>query len=696
VTGSLRLADFELDPATGVRVPAGAAGVPAGYLDGAEQRLLEALPAIADRSSGSDALRGLMVDWPTTYHLTPYRSTLFDALGLRGAASARVLELGAGCGAITRWLGERCAEVHAVEGDRARAQVARTRCADLDPVEVYAANYSELAEARAFDLVTLIGVLEYSHLYHPRHPGDADAAAAANLALARRALADDGVLVLAIENRLGLKYLNGAREDHSGRRFEGMEGYVHAGTPVTWSARALRGMLAAAGFADVELLLPFPDYKLAHTIVNPARCGDSERVHNWLAEPAPDRGAEREPLLFAETLAVREVAQAGLLADLANSLLVLAYAGDRERADARLGIDLDWSARRYSLDRRAGLRKRATLRGDVVVHEHPELGDADEAHARERVAAFGVLHDPRPEPFRAGDLVLFDVLRTLVADGLGERFAAHVERWRAWLLEAFGTGEGAGELALVDGAAFDATWWNLVVDPADGTWQRIDREWRLARAVPIGFVLWRMLKHFVLRHRAELPADLRDRPPEELLARMLVAGGVRLPDGVADAFAALEAELVDAIGFAPLPDGPSAALETVGALAVRPRGFSVLALADEVAQEPELLRAFAERFGPDDAATLMIYAPDAEAGAAAAAIEAALRAAGIGDDGPDLMLLALPSGPETHAAVLREAAVLLSSRPAEAPFAALPRFPAGEVDRLRAAAESFWAIGALA
>ena len=72
VTGArLSLADFVPDSTTGVLLPPGAA-TPAGYLDGAERALLEGLPAIADRGTGSDELRTLMTDWPTSYHLTPY------------------------------------------------------------------------------------------------------------------------------------------------------------------------------------------------------------------------------------------------------------------------------------------------------------------------------------------------------------------------------------------------------------------------------------------------------------------------------------------------------------------------------------------------------------------------------------------------------------------------------------------------
>ena len=316
---------------------------------------------------------------------------------------------------------------------------------------------------------------------------------------------DSGALVLAIENRLGLKYLNGAREDHSGRLFEGVQGYQRADTPVTFSARELRALLAEAGFAAAEFLLPFPDYKLARTIVNPAACADEHRIHNWLAGPAPDRGAERGPLLYNESLAVREVAEAGLLTDLANSFLVVAFPASRDASEAHLGLDLGWAARHYSLDRRIGLRKRATLRGEAVEHEPAPFGDAAAVAERAAVAAFGVVHEPAPEPFRHGELQLLGVLGSLAGGELAGPFAAQVREHRAWLLERYGAGANDGPLPAVAGEAFDVTWWNVVVDPAGGTREVIDGEWRLTSPVPVDFVVWRMLHHFFLRHRISSP-----------------------------------------------------------------------------------------------------------------------------------------------------------------------------------------------
>ena len=689
-TPSFRLSDFELDESTGIRHPSGVAA-PAGYLDGAEQELLDRLPEIADLRTGSDELRRLMRDWPTSYHLTPYRATLFDALGFSRAADRRVLELGAGCGAITRWLGEHFAEVHAIEGNAHRARVAGARCAGLDSVHLYSANYSQLAERETFDVVTLIGVLEYGHLYHPEHIGDPERSAVANLKVARTALAEDGVLVLAIENRLGLKYLNGAREDHTGKLFEGIEGYPSSAAPVTFSARALEAMLAEAGFADADFLLPFPDYKLATTILNPTRVSDDDLIHQWIAGAAPDRGADRGPLLYNESLAWRELSSAGLLRDLANSFLVVAYRDGREEAVRSLGLDLEWGARHYTLDRRAGLRKRATLRAGTVEHEPAPFGDAQAHEARRALEAFGLAHDPRPEPFRRGESLLIEILRAIAAEGLGLRVAGTLQAWRTWLLDTYGTGEGSPERPLVDGAAFDASWWNIVVSPSTGEWQSIDLEWRLTAPVPVDFVVWRTISHFLLRHHEQLPRPVRAHSQRELLEAMLSMTGVQIEAHEDEAFTALDAELAEAIGPGPLPTGPSAQLERVRALSMPPAGhFAVLALADELAGDPSLLVAYAARFAAEDPATLVIYAPDADPEPTAEALNRMIEAAGVTST-PDVMLLAVPGGEEAEAAIMGQAAALLSEQPASSPFDELPRFPAADADALRTLAEQTWA-----
>ncbi|WP_272475303.1 class I SAM-dependent methyltransferase [Baekduia alba] len=673
----MKLSEFVPSPGSKVRVPA-SSSTPAGYLDGIEQRLLDALQGATDRSVGSLELAGHVTDWPTLYHLTPYRSTLFDCLGFHGAETASVLELGAGCGAITRWLGEHFGSVSAIEGSVERASVAAARCDDLDNVSVFAANYSLLAEREAFDAVTLIGVLEYGHLYHPS-TSDPHAAAADNLRVAYESLRDDSVLVLAIENRLGLKYLNGAFEDHSARPYDSVQGYPSTGGGVTFNRRELERLVREAGFDHVDTLLPFPDYKLASTIVDAAAAGDDPDLANWLIGTAPDRGGDLRAPSFSETLAQREVVRAGLTADLSNSLLLIAYRGDVQRTAQRLGIERGWRARHYSLNRRPSFRKRVTLTGDGTIVKEPALGARRTAESVE-VGLFE--HHLGAEERAHGELAIFDVLSTIAREGIGSGLVELVRRYAHWLQSAFGTDQqDAAGVPLLRGDALDAVWSNIVVDRASGAWRAIDREWRFRGSLPLDFVVWRNVAMLAWSFREELPVEWRALDEDEIALRILVTAGIVTE---ADRFALakeLERAFQDAVSPGPTPV-PSELVQSYAAGAEA--RFCVLAHAEELIASPDLLRAYATTFDAAEPATLLLFADRAPADVVPK-LRGAIAAADLDEDTMPDTVFVEAGGPAFGEAVLTGGVW----GPED-----LPRFAVGEMAALRALAERTWATHA--
>jgi Methyltransferase domain len=666
----IALHDLVLHEDTGVFVPP-RAGTQTGYLDGAERYLLEALQGTRDVRLFSTELRLRIRDWPSLYHLTPYRATILDALGLR-TRDASVLELGAGCGAVTRWLGERFDAVHALEGSLARARVARERTRDLAGVQVTAANFFDLDFAHAYDLTTLIGVLEYSHLYHPEFRHDPWRAARSNLELARSSLRDEGMLVIAIENKFGLKYLAGAHEDHAGKQFEGIVGYPNRSSAVTWSAAELERLVLEAGFEGCDFYLAFPDYKLARTIIDASVADSSHFPANWVETPFPDRVAPRTPL-YNESLALREITSAGLLRELANSFVVLAYNGERGRARARLGIEDGWVARHYSFDRHPAFCKRTSLEhesgGGLIVRNTAAVTDAPSAPA-----CLALTQRLTDEPFHPGHQLHFELLELGAAGLLADGAPALLRQLRDFLVEHHGTHLTDDDgVPLLLGDALDAVWWNIVRDPDSGVWHGIDGEWTFAGLLPLDYVLWRGMHHLVARFGILLGSPVAEHPERFTLEAIAALVPLSRGGGRIAYYRELESYVQQAVG-AELTgrdiDGPPPSVQRLVDLAewhrngcvegderarprrvpddasLRPSGdalpVKVLAFAEELVAAPELLAAYAQAFPDGERVQLVAYAPDGDPAEIAPGLEAALAAC-TGSD-PDVVLVAVPGG----------------------------------------------------
>src|SRR4051812_5352430 len=252
-----------------------------GYADGAEERLLEIVRSASDLSSSSQELAGAATDWGTTYSLVPTRANVVRCLDL--PADAKVLEIGCGCGPITRYLGEQCALVDSIEPMPARAAVARARTRDLPSVEVYVGARADVPPVPTYDVVVVIGVLEYV--------GNGALAAEPYLTFLRQChavLKEGGTLVVAIENPLGVKYISGAVEDHTNRPFDSLEGYALESPARTFPRRTLEQMLAEVGFGS-EVLGAFPDYKLPRAVMSDALFRTSDQLVEGLPRfPSPD------------------------------------------------------------------------------------------------------------------------------------------------------------------------------------------------------------------------------------------------------------------------------------------------------------------------------------------------------------------------------------------------------------------------
>lgn len=257
--------------------------------------------------------------WPVFYHLSPIRKNLLNWFPFEQNAS--VLEIGMGCGAVSGVLCENLAQVEGVEISPRRAEIAAWRHKDCENLIIHVGNLNDMDITKKFDYVTLIGVLEYAGSFTHTSDPYKDF-----LQACRQYLKPGGRLLLAIENKYGLKYWSGAREDHTGRIFDGITGYQNTDRVRTFSKPELAKLLQCSGFCSLDWYYPFPDYKLPHRVYSDdylPQMGDFEAKHFLYYDM--DRY-----LFFNEADAMNEIATSGLFDIFSNSFLVCCKNGEEK------------------------------------------------------------------------------------------------------------------------------------------------------------------------------------------------------------------------------------------------------------------------------------------------------------------------------------------------------------------------------
>lgn len=227
------------------------------YSDGSiEEELLQMV------TNSNDIMAILENDnrWPVLYHLSPMRQNILEWYPFD--AHEEALEIGSGCGAITGALCKKLKKVTCIELSKRRSMINAIRNQQCDNLEIIVGNFNSIKLNKKFKYITLIGVFEYAEYYTPGiNPF------VSFLSNIKKMLLEDGKLLLAIENKFGLKYWAGCPEDHTGIYFDGLEGYKNTESRVrTFSKEEINKIIFEAGFNKTEFYYPFPDYKFPNQI----------------------------------------------------------------------------------------------------------------------------------------------------------------------------------------------------------------------------------------------------------------------------------------------------------------------------------------------------------------------------------------------------------------------------------------------
>lgn len=173
----------------------------------------------------------------------------------------KILELGAGMGALTELFVERKCLVTSVEIKHTRTQIIEERLKDYGQVQIICENPVLYETEEKYDYVIIHDIWGYVRKYNK-----VDNAYEKFLKKVKSFLKKEGHLIIIADNRLALKYFSGSVDEYSRKLFTGIENYQNYSFIKSFDKQELLNLLDTCGLNSRDMYYINSDYYFADKI----------------------------------------------------------------------------------------------------------------------------------------------------------------------------------------------------------------------------------------------------------------------------------------------------------------------------------------------------------------------------------------------------------------------------------------------
>lgn len=462
-------------------------------------------------AEGYDCRQQQSPDWPVLYHLSHLRANLTQWLPVK--KTDRVLEFGADSGELTGGFAGKAAEVICLEENFSRCKLLATRHQDVDNLVVYAGDlWKNLEQIEGnFDWIIAPGIVSEAQRYFAGENPQVQA-----LKILKKRLHPKGHLVLAVDNRFGMKYWAGAMEPHTGRYFDSLEG-----NGSTCSRKELEVLLEKSGLGEYRMYYPYPERWFPMSMYSDHWLPGAGELNQNL------RNFEGERLvLFDEEKVYDQIIADGRFPEFSNTFLIVAgpertdlpvyvkYSNDRAK-EFMIRTDILKTEDGCQV-RKVPVSQEAKAHVTAMKHWEEVLG-TQYAAACVKVNRCELKEDAAYFEFLSGH-TLEERLDDLRAQKEYGKLAEALQEYKKLLLEClqqelqpfavspkfvemFGTADF--KKAYLGAPVNNLDWiFGNLMETEDGT-QIIDYEWTFDVQVPVEYLIWRAVSLY-LHSRSEL------------------------------------------------------------------------------------------------------------------------------------------------------------------------------------------------
>lgn len=186
-------------------------------------------------------------------YVSPLRKLLLEWYPFR--EKSRILEIGGNMGELTGYLCDKGDSVISIEHNIMRANIIRFRCRNYKNLEVKDVSYKDIQNLGKFDYIIIHNSFGYLKKYFSSSNIYVDF-----LKLLFNTLDSGGTILLAVNNRIGMKYLSGAVEELTKKLYTGINGFDGYERVRTFSKSELSILFKEAGINNYKFYYPFPNY----------------------------------------------------------------------------------------------------------------------------------------------------------------------------------------------------------------------------------------------------------------------------------------------------------------------------------------------------------------------------------------------------------------------------------------------------
>lgn len=210
-----------------------------------------------------------------------------------------------------------------------------------------------------FDYITLIGTYEYAPTVI-----EGEKPYSSFLKVLKKHLNPNGKILLAVNNRLGIKYFVGNKSEHYTKIFEGIESEIREGMPNLLLKKELEKFIKEAEFENYKFYYPLSDYINTNTIFTDEFIPKS----NYSKSIYPVNYDDGSIIIYNEINTMKQICDNGNFENFTNSYLV-------EIANNKIENDIKFV--NYNIFRKDKYRL-VLIMGKDTVEKYAETNEAKE------------------------------------------------------------------------------------------------------------------------------------------------------------------------------------------------------------------------------------------------------------------------------------------------------------------------------